>query len=129
MRNGSQRCVGAHTYPWSSLKHRVKVITLRTGEAMVFSPAALILRQVPQNGMFGITHSEPVVPLGQGYLKVRSRARITTDGGRSVLATASILGYAPNRSSSPSLSSMIKNDDNGEQTHVVGDPYVSFAQD
>ena len=72
-----------HTCPWSSLKYRIKVITLRTGEAMVFAPAALILRQVP----------ESVVPLGQGYLKVRSRARITADGGRSVLATASTSLY------------------------------------
>ena len=74
---------GRHTCQWSSLKHRIKVITLRTGEAMVFAPAALILRQVP----------ESVVPLGQGYLKVRSRARITADGGRSVLATASTSLY------------------------------------
>ena len=118
-----------HTSPWTSLKHRIKVITLRPGEAMVFAPAALIFRQVPQNEMFGTTHTEPVVPLGQGYLKVKSRARITTDGGRSVLATASISGYTPNQSSSPSLSSMIKNDDDREQTHVVGDLDVSFAQD
>lgn len=66
-----------------------KVINLKTGEAMIFSPAALILGQAPQdeNSSPDAARLETVAMLGQGYLTVRSRKRITMDGGRSVMAT------------------------------------------
>jgi hypothetical protein len=86
---------GCHTCPRSSLKCRIKVITLRTGEAMVFAPAALVLRQVPEGASPETAHSKSVDPLGQGYLKVRSRPRITVDGGCSVLAAVEPSIYGP----------------------------------
>ncbi|KAF8518615.1 hypothetical protein JB92DRAFT_3112943 [Gautieria morchelliformis] len=89
-----------------------KVVNLKTGEAMIFSAEALVLRQVlhDRNASPENVHLEEVAPLGQGYLKVRSRKRITVDGGRSVLAAESPL-HTPSvmsseRSISPSLQSV-----------------------
>lgn len=67
------------------------MITLRIGEAMIFAPAALVRRQAPRNEEASpeAAHVEVVEPLGHGYLTVRSRERITVDGGYSVLAVDS----------------------------------------
>ncbi|KAF8586234.1 hypothetical protein K439DRAFT_1387349 [Ramaria rubella] len=64
-----------------------KVLTLRRGEAMIFSPASLMLRPSLADPQTDVLLDMPVIPLGQGYIHVRSRERITMDGGRSLLAT------------------------------------------
>lgn len=54
-----------------------EIVELQVGEALLFSPSAVV--GVSGNGS-GYTR------LGTDYLKVRVRSRLTTDGGRSVLA-------------------------------------------
>lgn len=58
-----------------------EIVRLRVGEALVFAPAAMIgLKQ-------GSDEKEKTERLGSGYLKIRVRNRLTTDGGMSVMAT------------------------------------------
>ena len=66
-----------------------KVINLKTGEAMIFSPAALVVREGlhDQDASLGTSPLGVAEKLGQGYLMVRSRERATVDGGRSIMAT------------------------------------------
>lgn len=54
------------------------IVKLRVGEALLFSPSAVM--GVDVVGGEGRR-------LGTGYLKIRVRARITEDGGKSVMAT------------------------------------------
>lgn len=51
----------------------------------MFSPSALVAHTevIPS---YGMSVNRPVVPLGQGFLLVRSRLRITHDGGHSLLS-------------------------------------------
>lgn len=59
-----------------------QIVELNTGEALVFSPSAM-LGVNDRNG-----RRKPMnVKLGTGYLKVLVRNRTTTDGGRSILAS------------------------------------------
>lgn len=55
------------------------VVNLRTGEALLFSPGAVVA--TAGNGT-----SWQAVYLGTGIMKVRVRHRVTADGGRSVMA-------------------------------------------
>lgn len=55
-----------------------EIVKLRVGEALLFSPSAMI--GVEGGGNLGFTR------LGMGFLKVRVRTRLTTDGGKSVMA-------------------------------------------
>jgi hypothetical protein len=55
-----------------------EIVKLRVGEALLFSPSAMI--GVEGDGNLGFTR------LGMGFLKVRVRTRLTTDGGKSVMA-------------------------------------------
>ena len=52
-----------------------EIVTLNVGEALVFSPSAILS-----------CDASNVTKLGMSYLKVRVRKRLTTDGGRSILA-------------------------------------------
>ena len=53
---------------------------LRVGEALLFSPSAIVgLEKGPE----GVTVIER---LGTDYLKIRVRKRLTTDGGKSDMA-------------------------------------------
>jgi hypothetical protein len=70
---------------------------------MMFAPAGLAVKE----------NSGDVAPIGQGYLVVRSRLRITQDGGQSLLAiqeedaaadTSSASATSPSHSTAPSLS-------------------------
>jgi len=54
-----------------------RVMTLRTGEALLYSPASLF---ASKTGSLGT--------LGTGYAIMKMRARLTRDGGESLLATA-----------------------------------------
>lgn len=57
-----------------------EIVRLHVGEALVFAPAAIIgLKQ-------GGSKEEETERLGSGYLKIRVRNRLTTDGGMSVMA-------------------------------------------
>lgn len=57
-------------YDWKD-----RVMSLQTGQALLFSPGTMLLSR---NG--------DVRPLGTGYLKIRIRPRITSDGGVSIFA-------------------------------------------
>lgn len=52
-----------------------QIVKLRVGEALLFAPSALT----------GVVEKE-LVRLGTGYLKIKMRARITADGGQSIMA-------------------------------------------
>ncbi|KAK0103054.1 hypothetical protein ONS95_000769 [Cadophora gregata] len=58
-----------------------EIVKLRVGHALLFCPAAMIGLTRKNDGE---TETER---LGSGYLKIRIRNRLTTDGGRSVMAT------------------------------------------
>jgi hypothetical protein len=59
-----------------------EIVKLRVGEALLFSPSAIV--GVDDAGKTG---TEGLKRLGSGYLKIRVRSRLTTDGGKSVMAT------------------------------------------
>ncbi|KAF8651072.1 hypothetical protein AX16_004934 [Volvariella volvacea WC 439] len=70
-----------------------KIIGLRTGQAFLFAPSGLGIkskcpRDTPRRSATGKRGTQGLTPLGQGYLKVYSRRRITLDGGQSLLAVA-----------------------------------------
>lgn len=69
---------GAKSHTASSIFK--KVVGLGIGEALIFSPSAMIDADVVSGG------TSEYVRLGTGFLKVRVRTRLTTDGGKSVLA-------------------------------------------
>lgn len=59
-----------------------QIVDLGTGQALVFSPSA----------MLGVNHQDNngsgrMLKLGTQYIKVQVRQRVTADGGKSVLAT------------------------------------------
>ena len=58
------------------------IVTLEPGEGLVFSPSAM-LEMVPNNDI-----DPPMIAkkLGMGYIKMRVRKRLTTDGGKSTMA-------------------------------------------
>jgi hypothetical protein len=61
-----------------------QIVKLRTGEALLFAPSAVIGVEKTQkeNG----TEETEMKILGIGCLKIKIRARVTSDGGRSVFA-------------------------------------------
>lgn len=90
----------------------LQILALQTGEAIIFAPSALVVLDSPATASImreAGTETEPcsnpgnyspgssssanaplsitsVSPLGQGFLFVRSRSRVTVDGGHSLLA-------------------------------------------
>ncbi|EIN11566.1 hypothetical protein PUNSTDRAFT_131729 [Punctularia strigosozonata HHB-11173 SS5] len=71
--------------PWFS-----KIVSLGTGEALVFASSGLSVRELPDGAVNGADRSihgvKQIAALGAGYLHVKSRLRITIDGGQSMLA-------------------------------------------
>jgi hypothetical protein len=67
-----------------------KVVALKTGQALLFAPAGLGLHSGDdlEDLLSGTDVGQRAAPLGQGYLIVQSRLRITRDGGHSLLAVA-----------------------------------------
>lgn len=59
-----------------------KIVALRTGEALIFAPSAIIGTR--KTGI--LLEKKEHVRLGNGVLKVRVRKRVTRDGGRSIMA-------------------------------------------
>lgn len=62
----------------------IQIINLNAGEALLFAPSAILdVENVVDQG--GVTRRR-LGKLGISYLKIRVRHRLTSDGGRSVLA-------------------------------------------
>lgn len=58
-----------------------RIVRLRVGEALLFSPSAVI-------GSSSGSCMDPIVQkLGPGYLEVKIRSRLTEDGGKSVISS------------------------------------------
>lgn len=55
-----------------------KIVRLRTGEALLFAPSAM-------SAIGSLSHSSTFETSGS-YVRVKVRARLSEDGGRSVLA-------------------------------------------
>ncbi len=62
----------------------IQIINLNAGEALLFAPSAIL--DVENVADQGETAKWRLGKLGISYLKVRIRHRLTSDGGRSVLA-------------------------------------------
>ncbi|KAG9236754.1 hypothetical protein BJ875DRAFT_503157 [Amylocarpus encephaloides] len=58
-----------------------EIVKLRVGEALLFSPSAVVELETAEDG------SRQLKGMGGGYLKIRTRARLTTDGGKSEMAS------------------------------------------
>ena len=58
-----------------------KIVRLQVGEALLFSPSAVI------GNPTGSEIDSIVKKLGPGYLEVKIRSRLTEDGGRSVISS------------------------------------------
>jgi hypothetical protein len=65
----------------SSNERRIfnEIVKLKVGEALLFSPSA-VMGVEEEEGTYRLKK------LGAGYLKIRVRSRLTTDGGKSVMA-------------------------------------------
>ncbi|KAM0124285.1 hypothetical protein ACHAO1_011086 [Botrytis cinerea] len=57
-----------------------KIVKLTVGEALLFSPSAMIDVEVDSNGKMALKR------LGDGFIKIQVRMRLTIDGGKSVMA-------------------------------------------
>lgn len=68
-----------------------QIVKLRVGEALLFAPSATIGVSDQDSPASGNTKllAPKMVRLGLGYMKIKIRARITADGGKSVLAVGS----------------------------------------
>lgn len=62
-----------------------EIVSLRTGQALMFAPNAVIGMRETGGGDDDDRKKEPT-RLGPGVLKVRIRKRVTQDGGRSIMA-------------------------------------------
>jgi hypothetical protein len=65
-----------------------EIVKLRVGEALLFAPGAIVgVGEEEKEGGGGNGKGEREVRrLGTGYLKIKVRARLTEDGGKSVMA-------------------------------------------
>lgn len=80
---------GAVPYPsMSPLALFSNVVQLRTGEALIFSPSAVVdaVQTAHPSAINGTQSGWQAVLLGCGVMKVLVRDRITSDGGRSIMA-------------------------------------------
>ncbi|EEH04276.1 conserved hypothetical protein [Histoplasma capsulatum G186AR] len=80
-----------------------RIVALKTGEALVFCPSAILdivsdegseegTLQVGESELHGVSALKALMvrELGLRYVRVRIRKRVTTDGGRSILAENSL---------------------------------------
>jgi hypothetical protein len=65
----------------TAMKIFSEIVKLRAGEALIFSPSAMVGLEKGPDGERGMKR------LGAEYLKIRVRKRLTTDGGKSVMAS------------------------------------------
>lgn len=57
-----------------------KIVKLTVGEALLFSPSAMMDVEVDSNGKMALKR------LGDDFIKIQVRMRLTIDGGKSVMA-------------------------------------------
>ncbi|GLA19643.1 hypothetical protein AnigIFM62618_007760 [Aspergillus niger] len=57
-----------------------RIVNLRVGEALLFSPSSIVDVEIDEDGGHQLRR------LGSDYLAIKIRQRLTTDGGRSVIA-------------------------------------------
>lgn len=62
------------------------IVSLDAGQALIFSPSAML--DVSELTMNSSNEVATVKKLGLGYVKIRVRQRLTTDGGRSLMAAS-----------------------------------------
>ncbi|KAL9114210.1 MAG: hypothetical protein Q9227_001632 [Pyrenula ochraceoflavens] len=76
------------TKPESSSGILKSIVRLRTGEALVFSPTAIL--DVPDSQLHGPVSTsrimENLIPLQEKYIRINVRKRKTTDGGKDILS-------------------------------------------
>ncbi|KAL8863598.1 MAG: hypothetical protein Q9178_000279 [Gyalolechia marmorata] len=60
------------------------IVNLEAGQALFFSPSAML--EVSESATNASRHDAKIDKLGLQYVKMRVRGRLTTDGGRSVMA-------------------------------------------
>jgi hypothetical protein len=64
------------------------IVNLRVGEALLFSPSAVVGVSVRERVIGAKIKRERILErVGTGYLKIRVRGRLTEDGGKSVMAS------------------------------------------
>lgn len=66
-----------------------EIVELNVGEALLFAPSAMLqVIRLTEEGKNGeVVVSRRVKKLGMDYWSVRIRARVTVDGGRSIMAS------------------------------------------
>lgn len=68
-----------------------EIVELNVGEALLFAPSAMLqvidLKEEGEKKNGEVVHSRRVKKLGVEYLSVRIRARVTVDGGKSIMAS------------------------------------------
>jgi hypothetical protein len=94
-----------------------QIISLSAGQGVLFSPGGLALRAGLKTDSSALA-SRLVAPLGQGYLVVRSRLRVTHDGGHSILAMQA-----------PYVNPRVARNDSDEGTGPVAPPTPDSAHD
>jgi hypothetical protein len=82
-----------------------QVVSLQTGEALLFAPAGLVATKKQIDAFNSIV---AVKPLAQDCLLVRSRLRITQDGGRSFTAIQEASAHSYSSTAKPRLDSSQK---------------------
>ncbi|KAF3480012.1 uncharacterized protein GIQ15_06988 [Arthroderma uncinatum] len=82
----------SHRSKYSTESLFSRIVGLKTGEALVFCPSAILdvnnnVDSQPEDGpqTWGAVRS-PIVELGASYFKMKVPSRVTADGGRSILA-------------------------------------------
>ena len=76
-------------------------MTLQTGQGIMFAPNALAVGDRSRSRYEERSRSEATVkPLGVGYFLVQSRARVTIDGGYSLLSVSHATGKSQLRADS-----------------------------
>lgn len=83
----NNRKISPHIHVRSRESLFARIVALRTGEAFVFAPSALI--GVDINASKALENADDhveFIQLGNGALKIRVRKRVTADGGKSIMA-------------------------------------------
>ncbi|KAF8851655.1 hypothetical protein BDZ45DRAFT_707791 [Acephala macrosclerotiorum] len=57
------------------------IVNLRVGEALLFAPSAMVRLEASNDGAVALKR------LGDSFMKIKVRMRLTTDGGESIMAT------------------------------------------
>ncbi len=102
------------------------IVGLQTGEALLFSPTALL-----DIGMQDLTKpfaKRPLEKLTDAYVKLRIRKRVTTDGGKSIMASDAEPAPTPPSESDPGNSRNDSSQDSDSEVEVVSLPSSRFGR-